>query len=199
MEMEELQATWTQMSEELDKQKRLTDKIILEMTQQKYKNKFQGITFYETIGAVICFTIAIYLIFNFHKLDTWYLMLCGIITFVFILVLPILTLRFLKKIKGLDISESNYKETILLYTKAKNRLLLIQQFGVYASFLILFTTLPVASKLLSNKDFFLMEKGWGLYAFIGLVLVFLFFFARWGYGCYKRITNSAEDILRELE
>ena len=199
MEMEELQATWPQMSEELDKQKRLTDKIILEMTQQKYKNKFHGITFYETIGAIICFAIALYLIFNFHRLDTWFLMLCGSITLVFILILPILTLRFLKKIKDVDISESNYKETLFQYTKAKNRLLFIQQFAFYASFAVMFTTLPVASKLLSNKDFFLMEKGLGLYAFIGVVLVFLFFFARWGYGCYKGVTSSAEDILRELE
>ncbi len=199
MEIEELQATWTAMSQELDKQKRLTDKIILEMTQQKYKSKFHGITLYETMGSVICFATALFLVFNFYKLDTWYLMLCGIITLAFLVMLPILTLSTLGKLKNLEISEYNYKETLQKYTKVKNRLLLIQQFGVYASFLLLFTTLPVASKVLSDKDFFLMEKDVWLYVFIGVVVVFLVFFARWGYGCYKNITDSAEDILKEME
>ncbi len=199
MEIGELQATWTQMSEELDKQKRLTNKIVMEMTQQKYKNKFQALAFYETIGAVICFAVALFLIFNFNKLDTWYLLLCGIITLAFILTLPVLTLRGISKIKNLNIAENSYKETVLSYSKAKKRLLTIQQFGIYASFGLMFTTIPVASKILSDKDFFLMEKDVWLYGFISIVLVFLFFFARWGYGCYKRITNSAEDTLRELE
>ncbi len=199
MEIEELQATWTQMSEELEKQKKLTDKIIMEMTQQKYSSKFQKITTYETIGAVICFAVAVYLTINFYKLDTWYLLICGIITLAIILILPIVTLRSLGRIKHLNIKENSYKKTILGYSKAKKKLLLLQQFSMYASFALMFTTLPVAAKILSNKDFFLMEKDLWLYGFIGIMLVFLFFFARWGFGCYKSITKSAENILKELE
>jgi hypothetical protein len=199
MEIEELQATWTQMSKELEKQKKLTDRIIMEMTQQKYVNKFQKIATYETIGAIICFITAIYLIYNFNKLDTWYLLLCGIVTLTCITVLPILSLRLIGGIKGINITESNYKDTLLRYNKAKKKLLLFQQFTVYASFALMFTTLPVASKILSNKDFFLMEKDVWLYGFIGIVMVFLFFFARWGYGCYRSITNSAENLLKELD
>ena len=58
MELEELQSAWTQMSDELNHQKKLTNQIILDMTKQKYQNKFSTITKYETLGAVVCFANA---------------------------------------------------------------------------------------------------------------------------------------------
>ena len=67
-----MQQTWKEMSLELEKQKKLTTTIILKMTQEKYKNKFGTITIIESIGAVICFIAAIYILINFAKLDTWF-------------------------------------------------------------------------------------------------------------------------------
>ena len=40
MELEEMQAAWSQMSQDLEKQKQLTDEIILKMTQQKYTSQW---------------------------------------------------------------------------------------------------------------------------------------------------------------
>jgi hypothetical protein len=59
------------------------------------------------------------------------------------------------------------------------------------------TILPVASKIGNGKDLFVETAAW--YIYVPVMGVFLFFFARWGYGCYKRITKSAENLLRELE
>ena len=89
MELEELQSAWTKMSDELDQQKKLTNKIILDMTKQKYQNKFTTITKYESLGALVCFAIALFVIFNFNKLDTWYLQACGAFTLLFLIVLPV--------------------------------------------------------------------------------------------------------------
>jgi len=85
----------------------------------------------------------------------------------------------------------------VLFEKAKNKLLLLQRVGIYLSFLLMFIILPVASKLLKNKDLFLEAGVWFVY--LPIMGTFLFFFARWGYGCYKNITSSAENILNELE
>ncbi len=199
MNLEEIQAVWSEMSDQLENQKKLTNEIIMQMTQQRYTNKFKKITFYETIGAIICFAAALGIILNFHKLDTWYLMLCGGLTLLFTLFLPIAVLRSLSRISKVNLVESSYKDTIVHYSKEKKHLLMLQQFGMYAGFIVFFCAIPVSSKILSNKDFFMMEKSIGFYLFVAVVLVFLFFFVRWGYGCYKRITNSAEDILKELE
>lgn len=197
MELQELQTLWSQVSRELEDQKKLTNDIILKMTQERYSNRFGKLTTYETIGAIICFAAAFYVLFNFEKLEIWYLQLCGIFTCLFLIILPILTLRSLRRIKQMKVAESSFKETILQFTKAKNQLLLLQQVGIYLSFLLLFTTLPVASKLLKNKDLFLETGIW--YVYLPIMGIFLLFFARWGYGCYKNITSSAESILNELE
>lgn len=199
MELEEIQATWAQMSDELEKQKKLTNQIILQMTQERYSNKFRTITTVETIGALICFAAALYILANITKLDTWYLMASGIFTLAFLLVMPILVLRALGRIKKIDILTTNYRETLVKYERAKKNLLLLQQFGIYASFILMFTTAAVFSKIWSNEDFFRVERGPWIYGSIVVAAVFVALFARWGYKCYKSVTSSAEGIIKELE
>lgn len=197
MEIKELESLWSEMDRELEKQKKLTNSLIMEMTQQKYSNKFQKLSVYETLGGVVCFLAGIYLVTQFGKLDTWYLQFCGAFTILILFVLPVLTLRSLHRIQTMNIGNSSLKDTIVTYTRAKNRLLFIQRLGVYLGIVLMFTLLPVASKIGSGKDLFLESKAWYLY--LPVMAVFFFFFARWGYGCYKNITTSAEDLLREME
>tara|TARA_R110000796_G_scaffold88850_6_gene191995 strand:- start:69465 stop:70073 length:609 start_codon:yes stop_codon:yes gene_type:complete len=199
MELQEMQQVWQEMSLELNKQKKLTNDIIMKMTQEKYSNKFTAISRYEMVGAVLCYSIAMYILSNFSKLDTWYLQSCGILTLLYLTTLPILVLRSLKKIKNLNIINKNYKEAIYSYTKEKKYLLLLQKFAVLGSFLVMFFSLPVFSMIFGKKDFFKIDLGLSFYITSIIVLVFLFFFARWGFKSYLKITNSAEHILKELE
>jgi hypothetical protein len=141
--------------------------------------------------------MALYLIVNLGKLDTWYLLACGIFTVVFLVLLPIITLGLLGKMRHMNIVNKSFKETIVVYTKAKNQLLLMQKVGIYLSFVLMFTSLPVFSKIMNDKDLFLQGKT--LLVYIPVMAIFLFFFTRWGYKCYRNITNSAENILKELE
>ncbi len=124
-------------------------------------------------------------------------MACGIFTIALLLILPVITLRLLGKIQRMNIVKNSFKETIVSYTKTKNQLLLMQRVGIYLSFVLMFTCLPVFSKIMNNKDLFLQGKIWLTY--IPVMVIFLFLFTRWGYKCYKNITNSAENILKELE
>ena len=197
MEIEELQSVWSEMSAQLEKQKKLTNELIMEMTQNRYSTKFDKLTFYETIGAVICFVMAIYLLVNITKLDTWYLLSCGIFTIAFLIILPVITLGLLGKIKRINIVQNSFKETIVSYTKTRNQLLLMQRVGIYLSFILVFTCLPVFSKIFKNKDLFLQTSI--LFIYLPVMGIFMFFFSRWGYRCYKNITNSAENVLKELE
>jgi len=199
MELDELQELWNGMSQKIDQQKLLTDKIILQMTQQRYSNKFQTVSTVETIGAVICLLFALGILVNIGKLDTWYLMACGLFTLGFMVIVPTLVLRSLYRIKRLDISKRSFKDTFVVYTKAKKNLMSLQKVGILASFFIAFTTVPVAIKIMDGVDMFQTElRGWQI-GFIAIMLIFLFFFARWGYGCYVSITKSAESILKELD
>ncbi|MET7029175.1 hypothetical protein [Sediminicola luteus] len=197
MDLEEIQAVWSEMSDQLEQQKKLTDKIILDMTQDRYIRKFSTISKVETLGAIICFVSALYFLFNFYQLDTWYLQLCGAFSIAFLIGLPILTLRSLGKIQKINIIDKNIKDTLVTYSKAKNKVLAIQRLGIFLCFIFMMTCLPVFSKLMKGKDIF--QQGSFPIWYVVIMGVFIAFFARWGYGCYKKITQSAEGILKELE
>ena len=197
MELEELQAAWTQMSHELEKQKELTNEIIMDMTKEKYKTKFRTITRYEKVGSLVCVVSAVFVLFNIGKLDTWYLLACGLFAILFSILMPILVLSSLKKIQQVDIGNLSYKDALLNYTKAKTNLLKIQRYGMYASLIYLITFLPAIAKIFNGKNLFLEPTTllWKL-----LVMgIFLLLFAQWGYGHYKRITSSAEQLIKDLE
>lgn len=197
MDLEEIQAVWSDMSDQLEQQKKLTDKIILDMTQDRYTQKFKTISTIETIGAVICFIAALYMLINFNQLDIWYLQVCGAFSIAFLIGLPIITLKSLRGIQKINISEKNIKDTLVTYSKAKNKVLAMQRLGIYLCFIFMMTCLPVFSKLMKGKDIF--QQGSFPLWYVVIMGVFLVFFARWGYGCYKKITQSAEGILKELE
>lgn len=199
MELEELQAAWVQMSHELEKQKELTNEIIMEMTKEKYKSKFSKLLSFETLGALVCYIIAIVVLFNFRKLDTWYLQVCGIITLAFLTVLPSLVLMSLKRIQNLNILKGSYRENILKYTKEKNELMRLQKIGIVFSFLVMPIVVPVTSKIISGKDVF--QQTIQPMQCIALIVAFAFMIliTRWGLRNYKKITNSAEQLIKDLE
>lgn len=197
MNVEELQAIWDEMSSELEKQKRLTHEIIIKMTKERYKGQLQKIAKYEGIGAVICFGAALFIILNFYKLDTWYLMLCGVFTLMFLLVLPVLVLRSIQNMKRIDIAKGNYTSNLKAFHKARNQFLFVQRIGIALGFVLILTMLPVAGKILKNKDIFMNSEV--LLWYMPIMIIFLLFFSRWGYKAYKNITQSAENILKEVE
>ena len=199
MELEELQANWMAMSQELEKQKKLTNEIILKMTRNNYRNKFSKLTNYETVGAIICYTLSGFILLNFWKLDTLYLKLAGVFTLAFLTVLPTLVLGALKRIKNLDILTKSYRENLITYTKEKKRLLKLQQIAIAVSFISLLFSPALALKLLRDKTLILSELKPEQVIAILFVVLLMVFVSRWGYGGYKKVTNSAEALLRDLE
>lgn len=199
MELEELQSAWIQLSDELNHQKKLTNKIILDMTKQKYQNKFTTITKYETLGAFVCFAIAFFVILNFGKLDTWYLQVCGILTLLFLIVLPVMVLTTLKTIKNIDILNGSYKDNLKFYLKTKNRLLKLQQVGIAIGFVGLFFIVPVTSKIISNKNVFLTSLKKEQYVIFAITMIAMVFLCKWAYNGYLKVTRSAQELLQDLE
>lgn len=199
MELEELQVTWSELSDQLEKQKKLTKVIIMQMTQDRYSRKFQTILKFETFGTVVCFVMALALLVNFNKLDNWYSLISGVFTLSFLILLPILVLRSLNRLKNLNIRDKNYKETLIEFVGEKKRILKIQKVAAYLCLPLMFTALVVSAKIFSNKNFITMEKSLSLYLILVVTFIVAAFFARWGYNYYKKITSSAENILKEIE
>lgn len=197
MELEEMKGLWENMSEELERQKLLTDKMVVEMTRQKYRGKLSQISLPETVGTVICFAMAAYALFNFEKLDTWYLALCGIISVAFCIVLPVLSLRSIDRMKQINLGQNSYRETLIQYAKEKDRFVKVQKAGYYLGFVFSLAVLPVAGKLMRDKDLILDAKLWIWY--IPLALIFHFLFSKWVWKHYSSAAKGARNLLDELK
>ncbi|KZS42369.1 hypothetical protein AWE51_02710 [Aquimarina aggregata] len=198
MELEEMQAIWSQMSDQIENQKKLTNKLIMEMTQERFKNKIGIISKYEGMGALICFAAAILILFQLSKLDTWYLLISGIFTIAYLIFLPIYILRSINTMKRINIISNTYKETLIEYAKNRKQFLFSQRLGIYLNFILMIVSLPVIIKLFKDEDIFVTNVE-VLYWYIPIMTLFLIFFSKWGYGKYKRLTASATKILEELQ
>ena len=169
------------------------------MTKEKYQNKFKKISTYEAIGAIVCFSVALLVLIKFKSLDTWYLKICGLLTLTFLIVLPVLILKTLNKLKMIDISKGSYKENLSQFLKTKNRLLILQKLAIGTGFFGLFFIVPVATKIISNKDVFLTSLKTEQIVAIGVALIFVYFVSKGAYKGYKRLTLSAQELLKDLE
>ena len=130
-------------------------------------------------------------------LDTWYLILAGIISTALLFILPFMSLSALRRMNSINILENNYKQTLIDYTKAKKQFMKVQKQGIYLGFIFMLMFLPVISKISNNKDLFLETEIWMWY--IPLGGLFLYFFSRWVYHHYKKSVEAAGTLLADLE
>lgn len=194
MELEEMQAAWTAMSGKLEEQKKLTNELIMKMTQDKYSSPWNSILQFERIGTVVCFGMLIYLLVNFGKLDTVALQVTGIICAITLAVLPILSLRSIRGMKKVNITTMTVKETLEAFRKRKKQFIRFQIFNFSLSFVFMLAVLPVSVKLLKNKNLFTDFENTLLIGIPFLTILFIGFF--WYIvKMYKRIFARSEQLI----
>ncbi|GLU51370.1 hypothetical protein [Dyadobacter frigoris] len=196
MELEEMKALWGEMSREMEKQKKLTDSVIVKMTESRYHNKINKIVLPEAFGALLCYAQAIYIVLNFQKLDGWYLMICGIATTLILCIMPVLSFQAVRKLRSVDILTNNYKESLLQYSKGKIRFVQFQKLNFYLSALLLVVILPVMVKLLGGGDLF--KTSYLMYWYV-VGFPFFYWFTKWVFNYYVRTAAHAENVLKELQ
>ena len=199
MELEELQATWAQMSVELEKQKRLTNEIILKMTQRDYKDRLNKVAIPEKISTVFTFGVALLLLFKFHELDTLLLRICGVITLAMLIILPIISLRYLIHMHTIDIINRSYTEGIKAFAINKQRYQKFLKLTVYLGFVLMLIIIPVISKIFNGKDIFTESHSNFWMWFVPIGACFYYLFSKRVINCYSSNIKKAGDILEELK
>lgn len=73
--------------------------------------------------------------------------------------------------RHINLAGSNVKETLLSFSKARSPFLMIQKLGLILSFVLVITSLPVASKILDDIDIFFclgtFQQGLYFYSSLG--------------------------------
>ena len=196
MELEEMKTLWTEMSVEMEKQKKLTDSLIIRMTRSDYRNKINKILLPEAAGTLVCFGMILFVLINFQKLHPWYLQVCGIAGVIILLAMPVLSIKAIFKMRSINISGNNFRQSLLEYSNGKMQFLYAQKAGIYLGAILAVVILPVMGQLIAGKDIF---KTTGLWLGYAVAFPFFYWFARWGFKGYLNLTKDAENILKELE
>lgn len=198
MELDDLKNKWNEVSEQLEKQQLLTDKLIMELTATKYKKKLKGIAIPELIGAIICFITVGIILFNFEKLDTWYLQFSGVIAVLFLLVAPWFSYQSIKGLNNALDTNIPIKNSLEKFARAKKRFVSLQKFSFYLSFIMFFISLLVAGRIINNIDL-IVEKPQVFWYGLPIGFLFTVVFARFVFKKYKKTMLGAEQLLKELD
>lgn len=198
MELDDLKGKWEEVSEQLEKQQLLTDRLIMELTVTKYKKKLRGIAIPEAFGTVICFATVILVLVNFRTLDTWYLQLSGVFAVLFLSIVPVISFKTIKSLNEVVDSKISMKANLERFATAKKRFVSVQKSGFYMSFIMFFISLLLAGKILNNKDLIVENPQMFLYG-LPIGFVFTLLFARFVFKKYKKTISGAETLLKELD
>jgi hypothetical protein len=195
MELEEMKSLWGEMSAEMEKQKQLTASLIISMTKVNYRHKLNKIIIPEVSGAFVCFAAILFILINFHKLDTGYMQACAIISLAILFIQPVLSVRAVYQISSINISANSYKQTLSDYAKGKIQFVFAQKLSFYLGAILLLTLLPVAVELMGGKDPFKKDITW-----FGYVIAYplVYGLARWTFKKYMKTIANAENIMKEI-
>ncbi|TVZ53078.1 hypothetical protein [Dokdonia sp. Hel_I_53] len=199
MDLEQMQKTWLQMSKELDQQKNLTNELIMKMAQRDYNSKINKLIRTETIGAVICLSTIVYVLYNFSKFQSWQSQLCAIILIITLLTMSVGSFFLLKKFKEIDLQRDSLKITVEKYTRYKRINLQFQKASIMVGFIMLFVSTAVFSVLFSGKDLFI-DKSWQEFIFpmtLGLLLFGVIAYI--GSRYYAKALKGAQNIINSVD
>jgi hypothetical protein len=196
MELEEMESLWGAMSLKIENQKKLTDSLIVKMIQINYRNKINKILIPEAMGALVCFAGVVAILTGLQQLNTWYLLACGIISAFILVILPLASIKAVRKIRSINVSANNFKESLSAYSKSKIQLAFVQKLSFYLGAVLMLVIFPVMGKLISGTDLFKVTRLWYWYA-IGFP--FFYYYANWVFKSYRKTVSDAEYILKELD
>lgn len=197
MELDELKSSWETLSKKMEKQQQLNSKLIQQMTNQNYKNRLNHIARPEFIASIICFIMAIALIWNFDTLNTLLLQIFGGFSVLFLIVLPVLSFQSIKGLQTINMSLPTYKNTLKEFAIQKIRFQKFQKLNVFLSIIFMVVFAPVSVKVLTGKDISQNSTLW--LTILPASVIVLFFVSKWVLRHYNNALRKAEELLTEIE
>jgi hypothetical protein len=197
MELENMKVIWSEMSEQLDKQKRMTDEIILKMAHEKSSSRLGRIIRLEIFGVMVSIVMLLLLLVNFYKLDNW-LNITGGIGTVLILCLGIgYSFKIIRLAQKIDVAKNSYGQTLQDFADLKKALGFYKKLSIAVNIIFPFFLLPVVFSLLLGKDLLadFSQFGRSLLICFALTPVVLYLLIKY----YRRNVSQVKDALKDLE
>lgn len=197
MDLDEMKAVWSDMSDQLDKQKKLNQDIILKMTQEKSSSRLGRIIRMETFGLALSIAMLVYLVWNFYRLEDWLSITGGIGLLGIILMGIVYGITIIRKAKSIDVMTSSYSEVIENFDQFRALLSKYKKLSFRIAVISPVLVLPVSYVLLLDKNILDDLEGAGLSLLMSAILVPLVLYAFIKY--YSRNVSQVKQALKDID
>jgi hypothetical protein len=196
MELDDLRSTWDSQNSGAQSQKSVS-KIIDQMAQQNYKSRIRRIVYPEMFGSFICLLGAVYIGFNFYRLDTTFLQGVGLVSILLLLILTVNSFLSLKQLSTVADVNRPYADALKIFAVEKLRFYKLQRISITLSYLLLVTVIILFSKFFGDRDITASKYFWAFSFCIGYI--FLLLFSSFVSKYYKTTISQTEELLHELK
>ena len=198
MDLNEMKLAWSEMSVQLEQQKRLTNDIILKMTQEKSTSRLKRIVLMEGFGVTMTILVLFIILKNFNRLENWVEVAGGIGT-VFILAFAIgFGIKLIRQALGINLFKYSFKETLNRFKAFRKTLGFYKRISIIINAISPLFMFPVAFGLFTEIDL-VEDPTAGLYGLIGaavfvpLILVLIIRFYKNNISTVKKAFDDFED------
>ncbi|MBN3583277.1 hypothetical protein JYB64_12835 [Algoriphagus aestuarii] len=196
MELEEMQSLWADVSQKIEKQDKIQKELVMEITRQKFRSKLNHIRVTETVGSIICYIYAMYLLSKLSELELWYNQVFAMITILIMTILPIASLNAVKGMRSVKIDGEAPAKMLEKFERSKVRFWKVQRYGMIFGALLLVTVLPPISEINGSIEMISKPLFWVIY--LPGAILFMYLFSRWALGKYRKMIDASEKLLSEL-
>jgi hypothetical protein len=196
MELDDFKSTWDEMTNQVNEKQNLNLKILDKMNKMKFHSSLKKIILPEILGSVVCISCAVFIGFNFDKLNTISFQIMGVVSILLLIILPAISLMSIQQLyKSGDINKS-YVDTLKEFAVQKIKFWKLQKLNLTLSHLLLVTLILLFTKLFGRNK--ITESNYFFIFSVSFGYIVLVFFSKWVFRSYNKTIRQTEDLLNEL-
>ncbi len=195
MELDEMKAIWSELSDQVEEKHHLTRQQILDMMEQKYKRQVNAILIPELIGSVICFAFSGYIFFNIQKLDDPLSLTTGILSAILMIILPVLSLwKIGNWVSRINITENTYQQTLKEFNRLKRLFSRMHRYAYVLGLSAMLLIIPPLAKIMNGESILEDAGVWYRLPFgVVFIVLFVFFTMRFYGARIEKIDRTLQD------
>lgn len=197
MNLDDFKDTWNDLGNQVRITPNLNSQKINKMNTLKIQSRLNKILVPEIVGSIACVGFAIFIAFNFTKLDVVSLQISGVTAMLLFLALPTISLLSIKQLfRSVDIDKS-YVDTLEDFAIRKIKFCKLQKLNYTLCYLLLVTVILVSTRIFGRNE--LTDSAYFFITSFGFGYIVLFSFSKWVFKKYNATIKQTEDLLHELK
>jgi len=196
MELDDFKNTWNEMNSQVKAEPNINLKMFDKMGKTKFQSSLKKIILPEILASIICIGCALYIGFNFDKLNTISFQIVGVVSILLFVILPGISLMSIQRLYKSGDIDKPYVDTLKEFAVQKINFCKLQKLNFTLSHLLLVTVILLLTKLFGRNE--ITDSKYFFIATFGFGYIVLVFFSKWVLKKYNKTIRQTEDLLNEL-